>query len=176
MNRLHESRQTRTGWLVMFIIISFFVALSAFSNHARAGDLILSTGTSTRFAHDIGEAGNRSDLFSVKYAGERFGVRYDRSMRGDDDKNDGVTFDIYARPFGGIVLAGGLGYFDEPLRKLGRQANFHGMIGYEIPRVFGPAGVGAYYDHWSNGRRLFNRDLPNNPPRNTLSAGVFLPF
>lgn len=151
-----------------------FALLAAVPAHAF--DLMLSAGSSSQIEADFGEAGNRSDQFSVRLVGERFGIRFDRSFRGDDDGNQGVTADVYARPFGGLVLAGGLSYFKQPLRTLGRQANFHGLVGWEIRNLIGPATVGMYYDHWSNGRRLFNRDLPHNPPRNVFSLGIGLPF
>lgn len=157
---------------MLFVAICFALLAGA----SFAGDVVLSIGTSSALKNAWGEAGNKSAMHSIRYAGERFGVRYDRSVRGDDAGNYALTGDVYARPFGGLVLAGGVSYFKQPLRGLGEQENFHGMIGWEFPRIVANVGAGVWFDHWSNGRRIFNRDLPHNPPRNVLSFGVTLPL
>lgn len=157
----------------------FFVAalcLALLSGVSFAGDVVVSTGTSSALKNAWGESGNKSAMHSLRYAGDRFGLRYDRSVRGDDAGNYSLTGDIYARPFGGLVLAGGIGIFHERLRGLGEKENFHALIGWEFPRVVGNVGAGVWYDHWSNGRRIFNRSLDHNPPRNVLSFGVVMPL
>lgn len=159
-------------WSALFLFIgSLFVGLKA-----HAADLILSTGTSSQLQNDWGENGNRSAMNSIRYAGDRFGVRFDRSVRGDDAGNYSLTGDVYARPIGGLVLAGGVSAFHDRLRGRGEKENFHAMIGWEVPHLFGPVGVGVWFDHWSNGRKIFNRDLPYNPPRNVLSFGAVVSF
>lgn len=163
----------KTHLLPFLAALLFAVVLGA---DVHAGDLVLSAGTSSGLQAEFGEGGNRSFQSGVRYAGERFGVRLDHSAEGDDDGNDGVTADVYLRPFGGLVLAGGLGYFEKPLRTLGRQANFHTLAGWEFRDLLEGIGIGVYFDHWSNGRRLFNRDLPHNPPRNVLSVGLVIPL
>jgi len=147
--------------------------LLSFSLTAGAGELIISSGTSSNLATVWGEVGNRSGDYSLRYAGDRFGIRADKSVHGDDAGNLTITGDVLAHPFGGLVFGAGLAYSKDRLRQEGEHENFHATAGIEFPRLIGHAGAGVWFDHWSNGRRLFNRhDVLGNPPRNVLSVGL----
>lgn len=149
------------------------LSLLFFSVTAAAGELIVSSGTSSNLATVWGEAGNKSGAYSLRYAGDRFGVRIDKSVHGDDAGNQTLTGDVLTHPFGGFVLGAGLAKSEKRLRGIGETENFHALIGFELSHLIAPrVGAGVWFDHWSNGRRLFGRPILHNPPRNVMSVGV----
>lgn len=158
----------------MFKIILIFLIL--ISTCAGAGEIALTSGASSSLANVWGEGGNRTTDLAARYLGERFGVRFDHSVHGDDAGNNGLTGDVLFRPVPGVVLGAGVARFQNRLRGVGERTNLHAMGGYEIPRVLGNVGVGVFFDHWSNGRRLFDRHGIHNPPRNVVSIGATLPY
>lgn len=165
---------------LFFLFIPFTSLAEIESSPARA--LILSVGvssTSSKPFNPLGEYENKSNQYSLRYEGRRFGLRLDHSIHGDDDGNTYITGDVLARPWGPIVLGAGLSYAKQPLRGIGRQANLHAMFGVEDPTMFGPrTGAGAWFDHWSNGHihQIIGWDDVPNPPRNAISGGIIHRF
>lgn len=163
-----------------YLILLCASVLSVTAN-AEPGNLVVSAGvsaTSSKPFNPVGEWGNKSNQYSVRYVGQRFGVRWDGSKGGDDTDNAYVTGDVYARPAKFVIVGAGLSYAKNKLRTTGKQQNFHALAGLEFEKVVYDVGVGVYFDHWSNGHihRLIGDDGVPNPPRNVISIGFFIPF
>lgn len=178
-----QRSEVKEAWFVMGIIFLLCLMLSVLSDPAKAdpGNLVISAGvsaTSSKPFNPVGEWDNKSNQYSVRYEGERFGLRWDGSKGGDDADNAYITADLLARPFKHVIVAGGLMYAKDRLRTIGKQLNFHAMAGLEFEKVFYDIGLGAYFDHDSNGHihRLIGEDGVPNPPRNVVSLGFFFPF
>jgi len=162
---------------ILPIIIALAFGGMAFAPRIQADALIISGGvssTSEKPFNPLGEYENKSNQYSLRYAGQRFGVRLDHSAGGDDRGNIYVTGDVLARPFAGLVLGAGLMVARDPLREAGRRRNFHAVMGFENPHLFGDVGGGIWFDHWSNGHihQIVGWDGVPNPPRNVISIGV----
>ncbi len=157
-------------------------AMASTESPAAGSLLIVSTGissTSEKPFNPLSEHENKSNQYSLRYEGRRFGLRLDHSVHGDDDGNTYITGDLLAWPWGPFIMGAGLSYMKQPLRGIGRQANLHAMIGIEDSSMFGPrTGAGAWFDHWSNGHihRIIGWDDVPNPPRNAISTGVIHRF
>jgi hypothetical protein len=164
-----------------FITILCFFLFCIFSAHLAASDIVVSAGvsaTTEKPFNPFGEWDNKSNQYSVRYEGKRFGLRYDQSKGGDDNDNAYLTADVLARPFKYVIVGGGVMYAKDRLRTVGKQKNFHAMIGLENPSLFGSFGAGAWFDHDSNGHihQIVGWDGVPNPPRNVVSVGLVVPF
>jgi hypothetical protein len=166
--------------LAIFTVV-FLVCVET-ATPAEGDLLIISAGvssTSEKPFNPLGEYENKSNQYSLRYEGRRFGLRLDRSVHGDDDGNTYLTGDILFRPSGPVVLGAGLSYSTHPLRGIGRQQNLHAMVGVEYPDFFDKGfGLGGWFDHSSNGHihRIIGWDGVPNPPRNVISGGLIKVF
>lgn len=92
----------------------------------------------------------------------------------DDGDNEFIGVDWFTS-WKRLRVSIGAAYFDQPLHLDSQRVNVHlgaGVI-HPINRVLS---VGAYFDHWSNCRRICNYkvDEIKNDPRNVLSLGLSL--
>lgn len=173
------------SYMVVSMLIVVFVFHSLTEAHADEMNLfIISTGISLASGkpnNAFGEYENKNNQYSLRYAGERFGLRLDHSSGGDDAGNSYLTGDALFRapadwiwPVNYAIAGIGIMIAREPLRTHGSYMNFHAMLGLEDPTLFGRAGGGIWFDHWSNGHihQLIGWDGVPNPPRNVISIGV----